>query len=114
MTILDIIRELCKERKITVTALEEELKFGRGSIYKMETSSPSADKLIKLADYFNTSIDYLVGRSNNRNGIALEEVGLTRDTILKLYREYSEKLTVDDKVKLAQDILSDIGRYANM
>ena len=40
--------------------------------YRTEKNSPSAENLIKIADYFNISIDYLVGRTDapeiNRTG----------------------------------------------
>ena len=33
--------------------------------YEYGTNEPSAIKLIKIAEYFNVSIDYLVGRTDN-------------------------------------------------
>lgn len=33
--------------------------------YELGDHSPQLDTLIKLADYFNVSIDYLVGRSDD-------------------------------------------------
>lgn len=58
------ISNLCLQKEITVTRLEETLRFGRGTISKWKESSPSVDNLKKVADYFGVSIDYLVGRSN--------------------------------------------------
>ena len=51
---------MCKERGIAVTALEKELGFGRGSIGKLRNSQTSAERLQKIADYFNVTVDYLV------------------------------------------------------
>lgn len=60
------IRELCKARKITVRKLEEVLGFGNSSINKWRgTVSPSIDKIIEVAKYFNVSVDYLTGLSDN-------------------------------------------------
>lgn len=58
------ISNLCLQKEITVTRLEETLRFGRGTISKWKESSPSVDNLKKVADYFGVSIDYLVGRSD--------------------------------------------------
>ena len=59
------IKELCKANKITIRKLEETLGFGNSSINKWKGSvSPSIDKVIKVADYFDVSIDYLTGVSD--------------------------------------------------
>lgn len=52
---------------MTVAALERELSFGNGLIRKWDKQSPSVDKLCKVADYFNVSIDFLLGREEARN-----------------------------------------------
>ena len=62
MNIVDRIKQLCKSRGITVSRLEEDLSFGKNSLYRWKTLNPSADKLQKVADYFNVSTDYLLGR----------------------------------------------------
>lgn len=43
-----------------MTALERKLKFGRGTISKWKESTPTVDKLKKVADYFGVSIEYFV------------------------------------------------------
>lgn len=60
MSTYETIKMLCKERGIAVTALEKELGFGRGSIGKLRNSQTSAERLQKIADYFNVTVDYLV------------------------------------------------------
>ena len=55
------IKSLCKKKGITVSRLETELGFGTSSIKKWEkTSSPSIDKVMKVASYFDVSVDYLL------------------------------------------------------
>ena len=66
MKIVDRIQTLCKEHGTTLTGLERNLNFGRGTIGKWITSSPSINKLGAVADYFNVSIDFLrTGEENN-------------------------------------------------
>ncbi|MDO4326285.1 MAG: helix-turn-helix transcriptional regulator [bacterium] len=60
------ISELCAKKGITITQLERELGFGRATIQKWKNSSPSADKLSKVADYFKVSTDYLIGRTETK------------------------------------------------
>lgn len=72
MSILDNIKILCEENNTNVFAVERELGFGRGTIRRWDTNSPSADKLEKVAYYFNVSMDWLVGKSNVREPIETE------------------------------------------
>lgn len=55
------IKQLCKSNGITVTGLEKELGFARGSLCKVDTNKPSMEKVQKLADYFKMSVDSLMG-----------------------------------------------------
>lgn len=61
-TLRDRIRTLAKTKGLSLPKLEAELGFGSGTIVKWEKASPSADKLQKVADYFDVSVDYLLGR----------------------------------------------------
>jgi transcriptional regulator with XRE-family HTH domain len=45
---------------MSIPKLEKELNLGNGAIYKWDKSSPSIDKLQKVAEYFNVSTDYLL------------------------------------------------------
>lgn len=60
------IKELRKKKNILQTKLALDLNLTQEAIssYETERVTPSADILIKLADYFNTSIDYLLCRTN--------------------------------------------------
>lgn len=55
------IRKLCKEKGVTVTEVERELGFGRGSLSKIDKHKPSNEKIKALADYFGISQDELTG-----------------------------------------------------
>lgn len=60
--LFDVVKSLCISREITITELERKIKFGNGTIRKWNTSSPGADKLEAVAQYFDVSVDYLLGR----------------------------------------------------
>ena len=61
------IRKLCKENNITPAQLETKLNFGAGLISRWSKSSPSIDKIIDIADYFNVTLDEVVGRDIELN-----------------------------------------------
>ncbi|EBF5125595.1 helix-turn-helix transcriptional regulator [Listeria monocytogenes] len=65
MTTFERIKKLSAKRGITISQLTSELEMGENSIYRWKTQKPALDKLQKVADYFNVSIDYLVGRTDN-------------------------------------------------
>lgn len=60
MTLFDRIEKLRNKHNISQGRLEEVLGFSNGSINKWKTSMPKADRLQKLAEYFNVSVDYLL------------------------------------------------------
>lgn len=60
MTRYEKIKTLCKERGITITGLERELGFARGSLSKIDKNQPSADRLEKLSSYFGLPVDYFL------------------------------------------------------
>ncbi|MBE5742051.1 MAG: helix-turn-helix transcriptional regulator [Clostridiales bacterium] len=63
------LRELRKERKISQLKLALDLNMTQNTISRYETCEREADYecLIKFANYFNVSVDYLLGRTNKRN-----------------------------------------------
>lgn len=62
MTLLEKVKDLCESHDETLASLERKLDFGNGTIRRWDATTPSGDKLAKVADYFNVSIDYLLGR----------------------------------------------------
>lgn len=67
MDILDRIKKLCKQHDINVYQLEEALGFGRNTIYQWNKRTPGVDKLEAVANYFNVSTDYLLGRTDKEH-----------------------------------------------
>ncbi len=66
MNIYKKVDQLCREFGINVTQLEKQLGFGTSTIQKWDTAMPRIDKIVKVAQYFNVSVDWLVGLSNVR------------------------------------------------
>ena len=101
--IYERVMELCKKKTITKTQLEHECGFSQNSINKWESRSyPAADKLLKVADYFGVSVDYLLGRDKvaEENAILANKVDFDiaknygADYIEKIYKELDEKQKV--------------------
>lgn len=61
------LKELREKKHISQLKLAMDLGMNQNSISRYENGAREADykTLIKLADYFDVSIDYLLGRTNN-------------------------------------------------
>ena len=115
MGILDKIKALANEQALTLAELERKLDFSNGSLRKWDTSTPSSDKIEKVADYFNVSTDYLLGRTDNPR-IASDVVTAAdgREVDLSNLRERvvmfdGKPLSDDDVEKIAQIIKLSLG-----
>ncbi len=62
------LKELRKKKKISQLKLALDLNMNQNSISRYENLEREADynTLIKFADYFNVSLDYLLGRTDNQ------------------------------------------------
>lgn len=54
------ISKLVSEKGISISSLEKTLGFGNGTIRGWKESSPSVEKLKKVAEYFGVSIEYFL------------------------------------------------------
>ena len=61
------LKELRKTRKISQLKLALDLNMNQNSISRYENGEREADyqTLIRFADYFDVSLDYLLGRTDN-------------------------------------------------
>lgn len=61
------LKELRKRRKISQLKLALDLNMNQNTISRYENMEREADykTLIKFADYFGVTLDYLLGRSEN-------------------------------------------------
>lgn len=58
----DIVNNLCKERKTTITRMSEEIGLSNAAPTSWRKGSvPKLSTLEKIADYFDVSVDYLRG-----------------------------------------------------
>ena len=63
------LKEIRKAKGISQLKLAMDLNMSQNTISRYETGErePGIVELTKIADYFNVSIDYLVGRTSNPN-----------------------------------------------
>ncbi len=64
----NVILNLCKSKNITINKLATQTGITQStidSILKGKSLNPKLETVISLADYFDVSLDYLVGRSDD-------------------------------------------------
>ena len=57
---LEKIKQLCAEKRITIAELERATNLSNGAISKWEFSIPRVDSAKRVADYFGITIDSLI------------------------------------------------------
>lgn len=91
------LKELREERGVSMMTLAKAIGVSDTAVCKWENqdSEPKLSYIIKLADYFNCSADYLIGRSDDFGGY-IEQTQLTEEekTILKNFRSLSPQTKV--------------------
>lgn len=102
MSIYLRIKELANEHNMSISELERTLNLSNGSISKWSKSAPNSKYIIKIANYFNVSTDYLLGRTNNRK---LDKTELDIEDALNGAMSYDGKPLSDHDKNIMRDLL---------
>ena len=78
MTLYERVEELAKKQKISIFDLAIKLGLSRNAIYSWKNSSPKAETLEIVADYFGVSTDYLLDREI-KDDLSIEGRAIGRD-----------------------------------
>ncbi|WP_373135138.1 helix-turn-helix domain-containing protein [Enterococcus durans] len=62
MNTYEIIKDLAKEKGLSIRQLEINFGYSNGYIGSWKRQTPNSTELARLADYFDVSVDYLLGR----------------------------------------------------
>ena len=60
MNRVERVKAICAERKIPIYKLEKDLEFGNGYISQLKKGTFPANRLAKIADYLNLSVEFLL------------------------------------------------------
>lgn len=93
--IVNSIKSLCKSHNITITRLEEAIGLSQGLISRWSKSDPSLSKIIDIADYFDTSIDEVVGRQTVILDKFIEKLIVQTDNGNIIWKDDSRHLGID-------------------
>lgn len=77
--------------------------------YENGTRSPDPEMIVKLAELYNVTTDYLLGKSDDPNKTEEEELEEFIDNVRVWYKE--EPKTKEEKLKLMKDMFDIIKKY---
>ena len=60
MNAVERVKTICKERKIPISKLESDCGFANGYIGQLRKGVFPDDRILKIAEYLNVSVDYLM------------------------------------------------------
>lgn len=103
------ILSLMNSKGIVAFRLEKECNLSNGTIknWKAGKARPSLDAVTKIAEYFNVSVDYLVGKTDNPTPPTSEEGTIA---VPDKYGDVLVALNEGDK-DLTQDDIDQIVRF---
>ena len=100
----EIVKDLCEKQGISLNTLEDKLKLGKNSLYGLKRNQPSAERLQQIADYFNVSTDYLLGRTDNPAIAGSDEFAQVNGQTIDLRKAAANTMLFDGKPLNEDDI----------
>lgn len=78
------------------------------AVYEKGTSEISFERAIALAKYYNVSLDYIAGLTNNKKGLTSSDLTAEQQELLKLTNELSdtEKKKIKEALKRFLNLLN--------
>ncbi len=101
------IKKLRKENDLSQRALAKKLNLSPSTIAMYETGDrkPDSDTLQKIANYFNVSVDYLLGNTDERSPAHKIKQALSNDpALLKFWDELKEREDLQLMFKQTKDL----------
>lgn len=89
ITCVERVKELCKERGISISRLEKELDFGNAYIARLKKGTFPADRLDKIAKYFDVSPEYLMYGEKEKPHVP-QDIGPNKQAVLNLIDDLDE------------------------
>lgn len=109
------IFDLLKESHTNQSEFAKAIGVSTGNVtdWKNGRSAPKADTLIKIADYFNVSVDYLLGRTVSRQSAAPPGISAEALLIAAAFDRATPKEQDTVRVVLSEYIASPTTQSAN-
>ena len=98
------VRELAKKQGLSLNQVEEKLGYSKNTLYSLKRQKVSSERLQEIADYFNVSTDYLLGRTDNPVIAGDDEFAQANGQIIDLRKAAANTMLFDGKPLNEDDI----------
>lgn len=98
------VRELARKRGLSLNQVEEKLGYSKNTLYSLKRQKVSSERLQQIADYFNVSTDYLLGRTDNPAIAGSDEFAQVNGQIIDLRKAAANTMLFDGKPLNEDDI----------
>ena len=92
MNAVERVKTICKSRKIPISKLESDCGFANGYIGQLRKGVFPDDRILKIAEYLNVSVDYLMTGKDMEFTIEMAEIDGQLIMMDKILKEYAIKL----------------------
>ena len=101
MNTYEIIKRLAKEKNISIRQLEINFGYSNGYIGSWKKQTPNSIELARLADFFNVSVDYLLGRTDDPS---FEKKTNPTEEVTSLFRIDTSHVDPDIREEVEEEI----------
>ena len=98
------VRELARKKGLSLNQVEEKLGYSKNTLYSLKRQKVSSERLQEIADYFNVSTDYLLGRTDNPVIAGSDEFAQVNGQIIDLRKAAANTMLFDGKPLNEDDI----------
>lgn len=99
MNSVELIKKICKERKIPISRLERELGYGNGYINQLKKGTIPSNRAVEIANYLQIELPYLLS-----GGKADDSPAQTPELTARDERDIKKDLdNIMDKIRNGED-----------
>lgn len=108
MNSVEKVKMICKERKIPISKLESECGFANGYIGQLRKGVFPSDRLEKIANYLNVTIQFLMDWDEKQIDLAHS---MNKDNV-DYHLENDKKLSEILEIGLSENSMEELIKYA--
>lgn len=94
------VKQLCKEKGVSMNVAESEMGLAKGYISKLGNSNPNQKTLQKMSEYFGVSVEYLI--TGKEDGAAQKITSLSRQEELDIMEDVD---VIINKLKNGEEVV---------